>query len=304
MPKALHQPVMLAEVINCFNVQPDNYYLDATFGRGGHSREIIKQGGKVVAFDQDLEAIAFAQQEFAKEIKSDQLTIIHANFDQLEAKISTLPLGQAETAIFTGILFDFGTSQDQIRAPQRGFSFDHLEAPLDMRMNQELSVTAGDLLTILSKKQLENIFIELGGENRTVAQKVAKAIDNYRKPDRSKKIETVGQLVEMIEKYQQRHSRLHPATKIFQALRIAVNSELECIKTALPQALKLLKNKGRVVTIAFHQGEDVIVKHQFSDWEREGLGKKLFDKPLKPSIEEVNKNPSARSAKLRAFEKK
>jgi len=304
MPKAFHQPVMLLEVLSYLNIQPDNFYLDATFGRGGHTREIINQGGKVVAFDQDLEAVTFAQQEFTNEIKSGQLTIIHANFDELEAKISTLPLGQTETAIFTGILFDFGTSQDQIRAPQRGFSFDHLQAPLDMRMNQEFSVTAADLLTILSKKQLESIFIELGGENRTVAQKVAKAIDNYRKPDRSRRIETVEQLVQIIERYQQRHSRLHPATKIFQALRIAVNSELECIKTALPQALKLLKSKGRIITIAFHQGEDVIVKHQFSDWEREGLGKKLFDKPLKASIEEVNKNPSARSAKLRAFEKK
>jgi len=303
MTIAIHKPVMLNEVLDCFHVEPNNLYLDATFGRGGHTKEILKLGGSVVAFDQDLEAVEFAHQEFSKQIEDGQLTIIHSNFDDLEKQTKHLPVGQADAAIFTGILFDFGTSQDQIRAPQRGFSFDRLDSPLDMRMNQELSVTASDLLAVLTKKQLEKMFIELGGENRIVAKKVACAIDRYRKPDRSNRVETVGELVGIVEKYQHRHSRLHPATKIFQALRIAVNSELECIKVALPQAFKLLKNSGKIITIAFHQGEDVIIKHQFSDWEKEKLGEIIFNKPLKPSLEEIQKNPSSRSAKLRAFKK-
>ncbi len=296
---------MLKEAIEALNISPKKWYLDATFGRGGHTREIINAGGNVIAFDQDLEAIEYGKDEFALEIEEKRLFLIHSNFDQLKNQLSQLRLeDQAETATISGVLFDFGTSQDQIRAPHRGFSFDHPDAPLDMRMDQELGVTAADLLSILSKKQLESLFAEFGGETRSNSHKIASAIDKYRKPDRSKRVETVGELRNLIEKIVHRHSHLHPATKVFQALRIAVNSELDCIKEALPQALESLEAGGRIVTIAFHQGEDSIAKHTLNEWEENNLGKNLFDKPLKPSETEVNNNPSARSAKLRAFEKR
>lgn len=296
---------MLKEAVEALKVLPKKWYIDATFGRGGHTREILKNGGKVIAFDQDLEAIDYGKNEFAKEIENTELILIHSNFDQLKDQLSHLRLtGQAEITTLAGVLFDFGTSQDQIRAPHRGFSFDLPDAPLDMRMNQDLGVTAADLLTILSKKQLESLFAEFGGETRSNSSKIASAIDRYRKPDRSRRLETVGELRDLIEKIVHRHSHLHPATKVFQALRIAVNSELDCIKEALPQALECLEIGGRIVTIAFHQGEDSIVKHTLNEWEENGLGTNLFKKPLKPSEAEVINNPSARSAKLRAFEKR
>ncbi len=300
--QALHQPVMKQEVIELLQVQPEKWYIDATFGRGGHTQEILEHQGKVLAIDQDKEAIEFAQRKFADFIERGQLVLAHQNFAQLNQALSLLPAGQAETAPITGIIFDFGTSQDQIRAPSRGFSFDQPDDPLDMRMNQDLGVTAADLLMVLSKKQLSQLFREYGGE--THSNQIAAAIDRYRGKDHSRQVNTVGELLGIIDQVKERRSHLHPATKIFQALRIAVNSELDAIKEALPQALKVLEPQGRIVTIAFHQGEDVIVKHLFKEWEEKKLGKNIYKKPVQPSAEEKTNNPSARSAKLRAFEKK
>lgn len=298
---ALHQPVMLNEVLEFLDVKPKHWYIDATFGRGGHTQAILDKQGNVLAIDQDQEAIKYAQQQFEKFINEERLIVVQQNFSQLTQAVSLLPAGQAETAPITGILFDFGTSLDQIRAPSRGFSFDRHEDPLDMRMNQELGVTAADLLTVLSKKQLADMFKELGGESQ--ANKIASAIDRHRGKDRSQRITTVGELLKIIDQVKERRSHLHPATKVFQALRIAVNSELDSIKQALPQALDVLVSGGAVVTIAFHQGEDSIVKHLFKEWEQEGKGEILSKKPLQPSAAETSNNPSARSAKLRAFKK-
>ena len=300
--QALHQPVMKQEVIELLQVQPEKWYIDATFGRGGHTQEILEHQGKVLAIDQDKEAIEFAQRKFADFIERGQLVLAHQNFAQLNQALSLLPAGQTETAPITGIIFDFGTSLDQIRAPSRGFSFDQPDDPLDMRMNQDLGVTAADLLMVLSKKQLSQLFREYGGE--THSNQIAAAIDRYRGKDHSRQVNTVGELLGIIDQVKERRSHLHPATKIFQALRIAVNSELDAIKEALPQALKVLEPQGRIVTIAFHQGEDVIVKHLFKEWEEKKLGKNIYKKPVQPSAEEKTNNPSARSAKLRAFEKK
>lgn len=298
----LHQPVMTTEVLELLQVKPNHWYLDATFGRGGHTQAILHEQGKVVALDIDQEAIKFGQEQFAQEIAANNLILINSNFAQLEDSLTTSCHGQTETAFIHGIIFDLGTSLDQIKAPHRGFSFDHPQDPLDMRLDQSLGVTAADLLAVLSSKQLEELFRNYGGENK--AKQIANAIDRYRKPEHEKKIETVGQLLTIIEQVKQRSSHLHPATKVFQALRIAVNSELDSLKQALPQALEVLANQGRVITIAFHQGEDVIVKQQFKEWEQAQLGKMITKKPLQPNNQEKTKNPSARSAKLRAFEKK
>ena len=168
-----------------------------------------------------------------------------------------------------------------------------------MRMDQSLGVKASDLLTVFSVKQLAEIFKRYGGESR--AKAIAQAIDRYRGQDRTRKIETVGQLVKIIEQVKHRNGKLHPATKIFQALRIAVNDELTNIEQGLRNCLQVLEPPARVVTIAFHEGEDRIAKHQFKAWQEQQLGTILTKKPMTAAEEELDKNPAARSAKLRIF---
>jgi 16S rRNA (cytosine1402-N4)-methyltransferase len=298
---ALHQPVLLTEAVELLQVQPKTWYVDATFGRGGHTKAILDQQAQVLAFDVDQEAIDYAQVEFSAEIEKGQLVIIRTNFSNLETEVNNFQSHQAETAPIRGILFDFGTSLDQIRAPHRGFSFDHPDAPLDMRMDQSLGITAADLLTVLSVKQMTDLFRDYGGEPH--AKKIAQAIDRHRGKTRSNRIETVGELLEVAFKDIPRKSHLHPATKVLQALRIAVNDELSSIEQVLPQALKVLDTGGRIVTIAFHQGEDSLVKHQFKYWQDQDKGSVITKKAVLPSEEEIEKNPRARSAKLRTFEK-
>lgn len=298
---ALHQPVLLSTTLQMLEIKPEAWYVDATFGRGGHTQEILAKQGRVIAFDVDQEAIAYAQESFNQEIKDRRLILIKSNFANLGTELKNLQSRQAETIAIHGILFDFGTSLDQIRAPHRGFSFDHPDAPLDMRMDQELGITASDLLTVLSVKQLSALFKDYGGEEH--AKKIAQAIDRYRGKTRSNRIETVGQLLDIAFKNEPRKSHLHPATKVLQALRIAVNDELSSIEQALPQAFKVLAENGRIVTIAFHQGEDVIVKNQFKEWEDQELGEILTKKPVTADEEELAKNPQSRSAKLRVFKK-
>jgi 16S rRNA (cytosine1402-N4)-methyltransferase len=298
---ALHKPVMLKEVVKYLHIKPDRWYIDTTFGRGGHTQAILEKGAKVIAFDVDEEAIEYGQEAFASDIATGNLKLVKANFSHLEAEVNKFQTDQAETTQFDGILFDFGTSLDQIRASHRGFSFDQLDQPLDMRMDQALGITASDLLTVLSVKQLTELFKEYGGEVQ--AKKIAQAIDQHRGKNRENKIETVGQLVEIIFQNKDRTSHLHPATKVFQALRIAVNDELVSIRLALPQAINILAPKGRIITIAFHQGEDAVVKQQFKEWEKNNQGKILTKKPETPMKNEIINNPAARSAKLRVFEK-
>lgn len=295
----LHQPVMLAEALDLLQVKSDCWYIDATFGRGGHTQAILDNGGTVIAFDMDKAAIKFGKRQFAQSIASRKLFLVEANFTQLKTELNQLQQEFPQTLSISGILFDFGTTQDQLKSPDRGFSFNEPESKLDMRMNLNLGVTATDLLTVLSVKQLTRLFKDYGGEVQ--AKKIAQAIERYRGKDRSRFITTVGQLVKIIEQVKSRYSHLHPATKVFQALRIAVNDELGNIQTALPLALDQVKEQGRLVTIAFHQGEDRIVKHQFKDWQQQEKGQILTDKPLTPTETEVTRNPASRSAKLRAF---
>src|SRR5260221_6069201 len=171
-----HIPVLLAEVLEALDVQTGNWYIDGTFGRGGHTTEILKHGGKVIAFDVDQEAIAFGQEKFANEIAQGQLILLRENFDRLQQVIGQLheanKIGEVQ-----GALFDFGTSSDQLKDETRGFSFSG-DADLDMRMDDRLGVKAKDLLAILPEKQLVQLFIELGGEHE--AKSIARAIVNQR----------------------------------------------------------------------------------------------------------------------------
>ncbi|HEX7017444.1 MAG TPA: 16S rRNA (cytosine(1402)-N(4))-methyltransferase RsmH [Patescibacteria group bacterium] len=288
---AKHQPVMLQEAVDALNVEANAWYVDATFGRGGHTQEILSRGGKVIAFDVDQQAIEYGQSKFADQITEGKLKLVRENFDRLE---STLDRDQK----ISGILFDFGTSVDQLTDDERGFSFDS-DAPLDMRMDNRLGVTAADLLNVLPEKQLADLFIEFGGEHQ--ARSIAKAIVQNR--EKGQPLTTTRGLADLIIRTKGRREALHPATKVFQALRIAVNSELDAIEAALPQAWNILQPGGRIVTIAFHEGEDRPVKHILKKWVAEGKGTIITDKPLTPSPAEVATNPRARSAKLRIFEK-
>ena len=289
----MHISVLLTEAIDNLQVQPGNWYLDATFGRGGHTREVLARGGNVVAFDFDSDAITFGRLEFETAIKEQKLMLIRENFAQLQPQVEPL---QAQDVVgeIRGALFDFGTSSEQLKNAARGFSFEG-EGELDMRMDDRLGVKAQDLLALMSEKELQQLFSELGGEHQ--ARSLAKAIAKQRK---NKAITTVQELVNLVNQVKggRRDGHLHPATKIFQALRIAVNDERNNIREGLSQALKVVKN-GRIVTISFHEGEDRIAKQTFRAAERTGLGEML---PLVvPSAAEVAQNPRSRSAKLRVF---
>ena len=297
MKGQMHKPVLLHEAVNALHVQKDGWYIDATFGRGGHTGEILKLGGKVVAFDCDQAAIDFGQEKFAAEIKSKNLVLVRENFEKIQ-EVTQKFTSEDKIGQVQGVLFDFGVSSPQLDEGSRGFSFLH-DAELDMRMDDRLGVKAKDLLAVLSEKQLAESFIKYGGE--TQGRQVAKAIvtERQRHP-----ITTVADLLEVVERVKgPKRAHLHPATKIFQALRILVNSELESIEQALPQAEKLLTPGGRIVTISFHEGEDRIAKNLFRQWEQAGKGQHITKDVITPSELEVTENSRARSAKMRIYEK-
>lgn len=284
---------MLKDAVQALQVQPGNWYIDGTFGRGGHAKRILESGGNVVAFDFDQEAITFGQQTFATEIEAGTLILVRENFSHLADTIDHLQKNN-QVGPISGILFDFGTSTQQLTSQERGFSFEG-EGPLDMRMDQRLGVMAKDLLAVIPEKQLAELFKIMGGEFD--AKRIAKAIKASKIP-----ITTTRQLAELVSKVKGRHKgKLHPATKVFQALRIAVNTELDNITEMLPQALRLLEDGGTLVTIAFHEGEDKIVKHMFKSWESRNLGFIQSKKPETPSETEISTNIRARSAKMRVF---
>jgi 16S rRNA (cytosine1402-N4)-methyltransferase len=297
-----HQPVLLEETVNFLAIKKSQHYLDATFGRGGHTQAILDRGGLVIALDFDQEAIEAGQKKFAQEIEHNKLTLIKENFKNLSAVIENLR--KTQEINLAGILFDFGTSTEQLTSTERGFSFNAGEADiLDMRMDQDLGVKAGDLLIVLSEKQLTQVLAEYGGEKQ--ARQIARAVNKIKKeaPNSLKYTKT---LLEIIERVKGRRSRkIHPATKTFQALRIAVNDELNNIKLALPAAFQLLKDSEtldkRLVCISFHEGEDRLVKSFFRKKSDQHLAKLLSKKAIMPTSQELANNPRARSAKLRAL---
>ncbi|GIK83814.1 MAG: ribosomal RNA small subunit methyltransferase H [Patescibacteria group bacterium] len=288
-----HITVMLNDAVEALGVKQGAWYIDGTFGRGGHTRKILEQGGKVIAFDFDQEAIIYGQQTFKSEIIAGDLILVRENFAHLADTIVSLQKNN-QVGQINGILFDFGTSTQQLTSQERGFSFEG-EGPLDMRMDQRLGVMAKDLLAVIPENQLTELFRVMGGEQE--AKRIAKAIKSSKTP-----IATTKQLADLVSKVKGRQKgKLHPATKVFQALRIAVNTELDNITDMLPQALNVLHYGGKIVTIAFHEGEDKIVKHTFKSWESRNLGKNETKKPEVPSEAEISTNIRARSAKMRVF---
>jgi 16S rRNA (cytosine1402-N4)-methyltransferase len=287
-----HRSVMLAESIELLQPAKGKWLIDATFGSGGHTAALLEKGANVVAFDWDADSIERGSVKFVKELETGRLVLVHASFADLAKEWKKIADGKQ----LSGILFDFGTSTEQLMSEDRGFSFTG-DGPLDMRMDTRRGVTAADMLTFLTEGQLVGIFQNYGGEEES--RKIARRIKQ------SMPVTTTSQLAEIVSKAKRKPTRkTHPATKVFQALRIAVNTELDEITEALPAALELLPAGGRIVTISFHDGEDRIVKQLFRAWAQEEKVDLLMKKPLAPSPEEIEVNLRARSAKLRALKKK
>lgn len=291
-----HTSVLLDEVIDLLQVKKGEKYIDATLGGGGHTKKLLEKGAQVLGIDMDEDAI-----EYVKKLidKKENLVLVKDNFRNLEKIAHSKKFNKV-----SGVLFDLGISSHQIDTPKRGFSF-LKEGPLDMRMDRDSSVSAETLVNLLSKGELYEIFNRLGQERRAFA--ISNSIVRTR---RVKAIQTTDELAKVVERvYGLRSENTNDFTKnlvnkrVFQALRIAVNQELESIEIALPYALDLLKEKGRIAVISFHSLEDRVVKKAFKEFEQENMGKIITDKPLEAKKEELDRNPRAKSAKLRVFEK-
>ena len=309
-----HLPVLLAEAVAALAIRPDGLYVDATFGRGGHSRAILERlgpQGQLIALDRDPLAIAAGAA-----IRDPRFTLVHAAFSRLEAVLAAQGVGKIH-----GILLDLGVSSPQLDDPSRGMSF-RFDAPLDMRMDTTQGETAADFLARAEQNQLEEVIREYGEER--FAHAVAKALVAARGEQR---ISSTGQLAALVAAVvRTREPGQHPATRTFQALRIHVNRELEELSLTLPQALgRLLPGDaqgghpgGRLAVISFHSLEDRIVKRFMRDAASPPQPPKgvpiraadlpaptlrLIGKPVRASAAEVAANPRARSAVLRVAEK-
>lgn len=286
-----HQPVLLHEVIEGLKVKKNGKYLDGTIGGGGHAQAILKLDGKILGLDCDPEALNRAR-EFLSAACPTSWRLVKGNFKDLAKIAAANDFNQVD-----GVLLDLGVSSHQLETPERGFSFND-DGPLDMRMDPELKVTAADLINGLGKNELKKLFQKLGEER--LAAKLAEAVADAR---RLSPIVTCRQLGEVILKVKPKKGKIHPATQIFQALRIVVNDELNNLKEALFEALAILKTGGRLVVISFHSGEDKIVKNFLREEASLGQLKMITKKPIRPSWEEIKQNPRSRSAKLRIGEK-
>ena len=287
-----HVPVLLEETVNLLKIKKGKKYIDATLGGGGHTKKILESGGLVLGIDRDPEALTRIKNELSDYIKEGKLTIHRGNFENLDTIAKENGFGTVN-----GILFDLGMSSDQFESG-RGFSF-MKDEPLDMRMDPDLGVTAADLVNALSQKELFGIFTKFAQAER--AREISGAIVESRK---LRPIKTTRELVEIIESVPvyRRQKDLHPATKVFMALRIAVNDEPGSLERALPQACGLLAEGGRLAVISFHQGEDRIVKQFFRGGQTMGMAE-INKKPIMASANEVKLNLRSRSAKLRVGEK-
>ncbi len=287
MPYRHHQPVMLEEALVCLQPKSNGFYIDATVGLGGHAEAILEASapdGRLLGIDQDPEAAFAAGRRLARFGK--RVVLEHANF----ADLARMELPKAD-----GILMDLGVSSAQLEDSGRGFSFQRGE-PLDMRMNPETSITAADVLNTYSQKRLEQIFREFGGDRRS--KQIANTVAKQR---RMEPFETTGQLVKAVGS-RGAGGRIHPATRVFQALRIAVNHELDKLREGLDAAIPALNAGGTLCVLSFHSLEDRLVKWRFRNEARRNPAYEILrKKPATPTDNELRMNPRSRSAKLRAL---
>lgn len=313
-----HIPVLLNETVEYLNPKPDENFIDGTLGEAGHSKEILKRtspAGKLLGIDQDREAVKIAGENL-KEF-GERILLVQDNFANLKNIFAEHgeKIGRVK-----GILLDLGFSSSQMEKSGRGFSFERDE-PLIMTLNWPIApgqITAADIVNSYPEKELEKIFKEYGEER--LARVIAQRIVLRRKAEKILRTSQLSEIAAGAYKkfYGNKTWRMHPATKIFMALRIAVNSELENLEKALPQALEILPRGGRMAVISFQSMEDRIVKIFFRRESRDCVCEKsrmecacghkktlkiITKKPIIPSLEEIEKNPKARSAKLRVAEK-
>ncbi len=306
-----HTTVLLKETVDGLNINPDGIYVDCTLGGAGHSEYLVKQlspQGRLICFDQDTIAIENAKIRLADYL--DRVTFVHSNFRHLKDELYKLNIYKVD-----GILYDLGVSSPQLDTPERGFSYHH-DAPLDMRMDQTAELTAFHVINEWPYEDLVRIFFRYGEEK--FSKQVARKIEEARK---KAPIETTGQLVELIKDgipAAARRKGGHPAKRIFQAIRIAVNDELGAAEDSLVEAIELLKIGGRISVITFHSLEDRLCKTLFKEAaslpdlppglpiipdDMKPILKLITRKPILPSDEELEANNRSRSAKLRVAEK-
>lgn len=290
----MHISVLLEKVLEYLNPQPNENFIDCTTGSGGHTLAILERTapkGKVLAIDWDSEAIRLlkVQSQIRRLTDQNRIVLREGNFADIEEIVQ-----QEKFHPIHGILFDLGFSSDQIENSERGFSFQK-DQVLDMRYSENNPVTAEKIVNYSSRTELEQILTEYGEEQ--FAKQIAQALLEARMQKPIQKTSQLARIVEQATPKWYHRKRIHPATKTFQALRIAVNSELENIKQGLAQASQLLPKHGKLAVISFHSLEDRIVKHFFKT--APSL-QTLTKKPILSSFAEQKKNPRARSAKLRA----
>lgn len=313
MKEFKHVTVLLDEAVEQLNIDPDGVYVDCTLGGGGHTGLILSKlsdKGRLFSFDQDQTAIDHNTPKFAKELSSGKLTFIKSNFRNLSQALQAKGVTRVD-----GILYDLGVSSPQFDIGERGFSYQH-DATLDMRMDQSQVLSAKTIINEWSYQELVRIFTRYGEEK--FAKSIARRIEEKRA---HKTIETTGQLVELVKAgipAKARRKGGHPAKKVFQAVRIAVNDELGALEESLEQALEILNVHGRISVITFQSLEDRLVKTLFKEKsslpelpvglpvipaELEPRFKLVTRKPIIPSAEELATNHRSHSAKLRAIEK-
>lgn len=306
-----HRTVLLEETVDGLNVKSDGTYVDCTLGGAGHSEYLLSQlgdGGRLFAFDQDDAALNHAKEKLQPHL--EKVTFIKSNFRFLKERLEEHDVHKVD-----GILFDLGVSSPQLDTPERGFSYHH-DAPLDMRMDRDASISAYDVVNDWPYEDLVKIFFRYGEEK--FSKQIARKIETFRA---TKPIQTTGELVELIKDAIPAPARRkggHPAKRVFQAIRIAVNDELKVFEEAIEQAIELLAPAGRVSVITFHSLEDRICKTTFKQASElpelprnipmipeqyKPKVKLITRKPILPSDEEIEDNNRARSAKLRIAEK-
>jgi len=293
-----HTPVMLNEVIEYLKLKPGKVIVDATIGTGGHSKAILGRivpKGRLIGIDRDEESLAVARERLKD--SADSLELVHRNFVDIDKVLKELNIKKVD-----GILFDLGVSSFQLDDPQRGFSFLN-EGPLDMRLDRGSYISAYDLVNNLNEEEISLLLWNFGEErwHNRIAHLLVE--ERQRHP-----IATTRELADIVERaiparYRGRHYRIHPATRTFQAVRIAVNRELEILESAIEKAAVALGKGGVICVISFHSLEDRTVKHTFKRLANEKIINIITPKPLTPTQSETEVNPRSRSSKFRVAEK-
>jgi 16S rRNA (cytosine1402-N4)-methyltransferase len=295
---ALHVPVMLPEVLDFLKLSPGQVIVDATLGTGGHAVEILKRitpKGRLIGIDRDENSLAICRQRLG-EFK-DSTEFVHANFSDLDQILANLGIEKID-----GIVFDLGISSYQLHDAQRGFSFQE-EGPLDMRLDKSSYICAYDLVNNLNENEISAMLWNFGQERWH--NRIAHLLVQER---RNEPISTTKQLANLVmraipHRYRRSYYRIHPATRTFLAVRIAVNRELEILEDTIKKAVEVLRKQARICVISFHSLEDRAIKHTFRALKADGLIDIITAKPLTPMASEIEANPSSRSSKFRVAER-